>query len=297
MFSFCAIAAQRFSQVSLILSLLLASFWADGQGKKIRVRDDLGNSVVLDGPARRIVSLAPHLTELLFSLEVGNRIVGTSRYSDFPPEAQKLTVVGDAFSLSVEAIVALQPDIIFAWSTGGTNRALGRLRDLGFVIYINEADTIDGIADTISRMAMLVGNQSRGVQLVRTFERKMSDIRASTAKLVRKKVFFQISDQSLYTINGDHLIGQAVKLCNAENIFADEVIPVPLVSKESVIARRPDVIVISKPKGGAISPWVDKWGAFDGYGEKLRWIDPGLISRPSLRMLEGIEQLCAVIQY
>jgi len=112
MFSFCAIAAQRFSQVSLILSLLLASFWADGQGKKIRVRDDLGNSVVLDGPARRIVSLAPHLTELLFSLEVGNRIVGTSRYSDFPPEAQKLTVVGDAFSLSVEAIVALQPDII-----------------------------------------------------------------------------------------------------------------------------------------------------------------------------------------
>ncbi len=297
MFGSCRKAAQHYFQISLILCLLLFLPPADGQGKKIMVQDDMGNPVSLNHPADKIISLAPHLTELLFSLEVGDRIVGASRYSDYPPEAKDLTIVGDAFSLSVEAIVALQPDIIFAWSTGGTNRALARLRDIGFVIYINEASTIDGIGDTISRMAMLVGKESRGLQLVRAFGSKMSDIRAGTARLERKKVFFQISDQSLYTINGDHLIGQAIKLCNAQNIFAGESIPVPLVSKESVIARRPDVIVISKPEGGALSPWVDKWSAFEGYGEKLRWIDPGLVSRPSLRMLEGIEQLCTVIQH
>jgi vitamin B12 transport system substrate-binding protein len=124
---------------------------------------------------------------------------------------------------------------------------------------------------------------------------KIIELRARYEGLPSVQVFFQISDQNLYSVNKHHLIGQALLICNAENIFADEIIPVPLVSKESVVKRDPKVIIISRPVEGVISPWVKRWGAYEGYDEKLRWIDPGLISRPSLRMLEGIEQLCRLI--
>jgi iron complex transport system substrate-binding protein len=280
------------SVLTCLLLFLSNTLAASGE---VVVTDDLGNEVKLAGPAGKIISLAPHLTELLFSLGVGHRIKGTSRYSDYPPAAQGIPVVGDAFSVSVEAVVALQPDIVFAWSTGGANRALERLKNLGYPIYLNEAETIDGIGNTLVAMAELVGRKQEGMKLRDSLVGKLIELRARYAGLPGVQVFFQISDQNLYSVNKHHLIGQALLICNAENIFANESIPVPLVSKESVVKRDPKVIIISRPVEGVISPWVKRWGAYEGYDEKLRWIDPGLISRPSLRMLKGIEQLCRLI--
>ena len=122
-----------------VLAVVLSGFFLTERASgEIVVIDDLGNTVRISKPAAKIVSLAPHLTELLFSLGVGDRIVGTSRYSDYPPAAKNIPVVGDAFSVNVEAVVALQPDIVFAWSTGGANRALVRLKKLGYAIFLNE---------------------------------------------------------------------------------------------------------------------------------------------------------------
>lgn len=287
--------ASTISVPAIFLSLILALAVCPVSARVV-VTDDLNVEVAIERPAIRVIALAPHLTELLFSLGVGDRIVGTSRYSDYPEAAKKLKVVGDAFSVSVEAVVELQPDLIFAWATGGANRPLKRLKDLGFVIYVNEVSSIDGIGRTLSNMAALMGKEEEGLRLVDEFQRRLSRIRSSTQDLPAVDVFFQISDQSLYTVNRGHLIGQAIDMCNGNNVFADQVIPVPLVSQESVLIRNPDVLVISRPESGATSPWIRKWGAFEGYKEKIRWIDPGQISRPSLRMLDGIEQLCMVIQ-
>ena len=274
--------------------LLFTIFSANAQGE-ISVQDDLQNRVQIPAPAKRIISLAPHLTELLFSLEVGAQLVGTSRYSDYPRAALDIPVIGDAFSVNVETVVDLQPDIIFAWSTGGANRALDRLGKLGYAIYLNEAKTIGGIGRTIVAMAELVGKRERGRLLQQQLERRVAELRRANAQLPTVRVFFQISDQDLYTVNKHHLIGQAITVCNGENVFAEETITVPLVSKESIVMTAPDIIVISKPEKGSVSPWEKRWSDYSGFGEKLRWIDPGLISRPSLRMLTGIEQLCELI--
>lgn len=274
--------------------LLFTIFAANAQGE-ISVQDDLQNRVQIPAPAKRIISLAPHLTELLFSLEVGAQLVGTSRYSDYPRAALDIPVIGDAFSVNVETVVDLQPDIIFAWSTGGANRALDRLGKLGYAIYLNEAKTIGGIGRTIVAMAELVGKRERGRLLQQQLERRVAELRRANAQLPTVRVFFQISDQDLYTVNKHHLIGQAITVCNGENVFAEETITVPLVSKESIVMTAPDIIVISKPEKGSVSPWEKRWSDYSGFGEKLRWIDPGLISRPSLRMLTGIEQLCELI--
>jgi|MDTC01.3.fsa_nt_gb iron complex transport system substrate-binding protein len=281
------------SPVIPVFTLLL--MLASESPAEILVRDDLQNIVQLEAPAGRIISLAPHLTELLFSLEVGEQIVGTSRYSDYPPAASQIQVIGDAFSVNVETVVNLKPDVIFAWSTGGANRAIESLRKLGYAIYLNEAKTFQGIGKTLVAMSKLVGKERQGLELEGQFQNRIEGIREANAGFPSPRVFFQISDQGLYTVNGQHLIGQAINICNGENVFAEQTIAVPLVSKESIVAADPDVIVISKPHPESVSPWEKRWNSYAGYGAKLRWIDPGLISRPSLRMLDGIEQLCGLI--
>ena len=261
----------------------------------ITVEDDLMNKVELAEPAKRIISLAPHLTEILFSLEVGDLIEGTSRFSDFPDAAMEIPVVGDAFTVSVEAVVELQPDIIFAWSTGGANRSLERLKRLGYPIYMNEARTLKDIGRTVQAMANLVGKSGRGEELQIQSDEKIASLQEMYKSRETVSVFFQISDQNLYSINGEHLISQGIDVCNGKNVFSNSKISVPLVSKESVLALDPDFIVISKPEDGSESVWKEQWGQYEGFADKLRWIDPGLISRPSLRMLDGIERLCELI--
>ena len=262
---------------------------------EIRVIDDTGNAVTLAGPAKRIVSLAPHLTELLFSLNVGSRVVGTVRFSDFPEAAKSIPVLGDAFAISLESIVSSEPELVVAWHTGGANNIIERLRTLGIPVYVNEATDLQSIARSIRALAVLVGRKEYGETLALKFSDEISrlkDVYAGT----NKKVFFQISDQSLFTINDSHLIGQAMSVCGVQNIFGDSPIPVPIVSKEGVLAANPEIIVISQPIDSERSPWIEKWSEIEGFVDRIRLIDPALISRPSLRMSKGVKELCNLVR-
>lgn len=277
------------------ITLLVLQLFTGACIAAVVATDDLGNRVELPEPAGRVISLAPHITEMLFALGVGHRIAGTSRYSDYPPAARELPVIGDAFTMNVEAIAARQPDLVFAWQTGGAGRAMARLKSLDIPVYVNEAGTIDGIGRTLLAMATLVGQQSRGETLKAGFEADVNALAAAHRDRPGVRVFFQISDQDLYTVNDQHLIGQAIAVCNGINVFGDQSMPVPLVSQESVLARSPDVIIISRAQGRGESPWLARWSRYPGYADKLRWIEPGLVSRPSLRMLEGMKQMCELI--
>ncbi|MDG2072232.1 MAG: helical backbone metal receptor [Pseudomonadales bacterium] len=263
-------------------------------GAEIKVIDDTGNAVTLAGPAKRIVSLAPHLTELLFSLNVGSRVVGTVRFSDYPEAAKSIPVLGDAFAISLESIVSSEPELVVAWHTGGANNIIERLRTLGIPVYVNEALDLKSIARSIKSLAVLVGKAEYGETLALKFEDEISRLQEVYVS-TNKKVFFQISDQSLFTINDSHLIGQAISVCGVQNIFGDSPIPVPIVSKEVVLAADPEIIMISQPIDSERSPWIEKWSEIGGYADRIRLIDPALISRPSLRMSKGIKELCSLV--
>ena len=262
---------------------------------EISVLDDTGHKVTLAAPAKRIVSLAPHLTEILFALEVGNEIVGTSRYSDYPPAAKKIRRLGDALSVSVESVVAMKPDIVFAWRSGGSDRALAKIQALGIPVYFSEAPRLADIGRSVAKMGKLVGKPTRGRELAAAFFLGLSRLRESPPS-EPVAVFFQISDQNLYTVNNRHLIGQAITLCGGENVFGGAAAMVPIVSKEAVLGARPNLIVITRAKGSPPSPWEAKWDAYPSLKGKVAYIDPDLISRPGLRMLEGISQLCSLIR-
>lgn len=286
------VCASRFRRSTKSLLILLLAIAAPAcHAAAVSVIDDMGRQVSLDQPPGRIVSLAPHLTEMLFSLEVGDRIVATVRHSDYPEAAAQIPRLGDAFSLSVEAVIDLSPDLILAWTTGGNQKSLQRLSELGFSIYLNEAATLEDIASNIQRIGELVGRAERGRLLGERFRRELTELEQSGSDRPGKSVFFQIADTQLYTVNDRHLIGQGLAVCGARNIFGDINLSVPLVSLESIVQADPDIILVASPHEDFVSRWMDDWQRL-GWQDRIRYINASLITRPSLRMLNGIKSLC-----
>jgi|TARA_B110000977_G_scaffold31602_1_gene41873 iron complex transport system substrate-binding protein len=275
-------------------TLVLCLFWSVTLFADIRVVDDSGTAVVLAEPAGKIVSLSPHLTELLFSLGVGDRIEATVDFSDYPEAALKIPRLGNAFSVSVEAVIEQSPDLIVAWMTGGNHRTFEQLRALGYPVFVNEASSLVDIAAAVQQLGVLVGKPRRGRELAEDFKVGLERLKQSNRDADSPKVFFQISDAQLYTVNSQHLIGQAIEICGAENIFSDVEFFVPMVSYESVVERNPDFLVVSSPYPEYKSVWNERWENL-GWSGRVRTIDASLITRPSLRMLEGIKVLCETI--
>ena len=261
---------------------------------QIRVEDDTGFIVELPSPPARIISLAPHITEILFSLGVGDKIVGTVRFSDYPSEASAIPVLGDAFAINLESILSLEPDLVVAWYTGGANTTVSKIRELKIPVFINHAPDLASIGTFIKKIGLLVGKQEQGVLLEQQFFSRLNSFGGRKDR-PEKKVFFQIADQQLFTVSDTHLIGQAISMCGGKNIFGSLDIPVPIVSKESVLTTNPDLIIISKPSNHAGLSWLEKWAKINGFRDKVRFIEAELISRPSMRMLQGIERLCQLI--
>jgi len=275
-------------------TLALCLFWSVTLFADIRVVDDSGTAVVLAEPAGKIVSLSPHLTELLFSLGVGDRIEATVDFSDYPEAALKIPRLGNAFSVSVEAVIEQSPDLVVAWMTGGNHRTFEQLRALGYPVFVNEASSLVDIAAAVQQLGVLVGKPRRGRELAEDFKVGLERLKQSNRDANSPKVFFQISDAQLYTVNSQHLIGQAIEICGAENIFSDVEFFVPMVSYESVVERNPDFLVVSSPYPEYKSVWNERWENL-GWSGRVRTIDASLITRPSLRMLEGIKVLCETI--
>ena len=277
-------------------ALLMWLCWSVTVFADITVVDDSGATLVLDEPAGKTVSLSPHLTELLFSLGVGDRIEATVDFSDYPEAALSIPRLGNAFSVSVEAVIEKSPDLVVAWMTGGNHRTFEQLRALDYPVFVNEASSLVGIALAVEQLGILVGKPERGLELGENFRVELERLRQSSSRPGSPKVFFQISDAQLYTVNSQHLIGQAIEVCGARNIFSSVEFQVPMVSYESVVERNPDVLVVASPYPGYKSSWDDRWNDL-GWGDRVRTIDASLITRPSLRMLEGIKMLCKTLGY
>lgn len=266
---------------------------------EITVVDDIGRKVSLSGPAMRLVSLSPHITELLFSIGIGDRVVGTVRFSDFPAQAASIQRVGDAFSVNIEMLIQLQPDLVIAWRTGGSARTINKIESLGVPVYFNEARDLAGIAESAAKIAVLAGIEETGAAIAQQYRRKLQWIKEQHESASRVKIFYQISDLNLYTVNRHHLIGEAIALCGGDNIFADSIIKVPQVSIEAVIAASPDLIVFSSGANRDDDSWTSRWRPFNTVpavaNGHLYSLPAAIITRPSFRMVTGIEKLCELM--
>lgn len=262
---------------------------------QVRVVDDAGTPVELARPARRIVSLAPHATEMLFAAGAGEAVIAVAAHSDHPPAARALPRVADAASIDLENIVALQPDLVVAWPYTAPPQ-LAALRALKIPVFFSHPRTIDGIATDIERLGTLVGTSAQARKAAAALRERRATLARKYAATVPLTVFYEIWNQPLYTIGGDHLISEAIAVCGGRNVFAALTLPAPEVNLEAVIAAAPQVIV-GADDGGGRPAWLSDWA---------RWTDlPAVrdgnviaangdfLHRPGPRFLDGVAELCA----
>ena len=284
----------------LLPSLLAAAaLMAPAIHAEVVVRDDVGQTVRLATPARRIVSLAPHITENLYAAGAGAYIVGVVDYSDYPLAAKQLPRVGDSARLDLEMIMALKPDLVIAWESGNPAAHLAKLKSLGLPMFISQPRHLDDIASSIARFGKLTATDSVADPAARAFRRRLADLGGRYASLPPVRSFYQIWHQPLATVNGEQLISDVLRLCGAENIFADLVPLAPTVTLEAVLAANPEAIVASG-MNETRPEWLDmwkRWGRLTATARgNLFFIPPDLINRHTPRILDGAQMLCAQME-
>jgi iron complex transport system substrate-binding protein len=265
----------------------------------ITVIDDSGASVTLAAPAQRVISLAPHVTELLYAAGGGSKMVGAVSYSDYPPEAKQLPRVGDNKALDLERIVALKPDLIVVWRHGNAQRQLDRLRELHVPLFFSEPHRLDDVAVSLTKLGRLLGTSASADAAARAYRDDIARLRARYANRPSVSVFYQVWERPLMTLNGEHMISDVIALCGGRNVFADLQPLVPTVSTEAVLAANPEAIVTAAPGAthpDTALPQLDTWRAWPGLAavanDNLFAINGDLIDRPTPRIAQGARQLC-----
>lgn len=262
----------------------------------ISVTDDAGRTVTLPVPARRIVSLAPHATELLFAAGAGAAIAGVSEFSDYPPQAARIISVGSGVTPDLERIVGLKPDLVVGWNSGTAAAQLDKLASLGIPVFKSDPRDYDTIATSLVRLAHLAGTDGTGQAAADGFQRRLRKLREDYAHRSRIRVFYQIWSAPLMTLNGSHMMSAALQLCGGENIFAALSMIAPTVNAEAVLQENPDVIVAST---GAKEDPFTQWRRFPAMKavarHNLLTVDGTLLNRPGPRVLEGTAALCKTL--
>ena len=294
------LTARRIIQTAMTRTMLGALMLAACAAQaEVRVTDDYGKPVVLAAPARRVVSLAPHLTELMYAAGAGERMVGAVQYSDYPDDAKRLPRIGSEASIDLEAVVALGPDLVVAWPNAGSARAVERIAALGIPVFRSEPRELEDIARTLEILGRLAGTETAARPAAAAFRARTAAIAHRHASRPPVRVFYQVWDRPLITVNGDHVISKVMRLCGGENVMADLPALAPEIDRELVLRADPEAIVASGADG-ARPPWLDAWRAFGGLaavrGDNLYAIRPELLQRHTPRLLDGADELCRILE-
>jgi ABC-type Fe3+-hydroxamate transport system substrate-binding protein len=241
---------------------------------------------------KRIVSLAPHATELLFSSGLGARVVGVSEACDFPEAAKSLPKVSSYRGTNIEAVLALKPDLVVVWPSGNKPDDIAALERLGLRVYKSEIDTLPGIAST-QRVFARWSKDSAAIERAAQIERELTSLREKYASKRALRVFYQLGDGRLFTLSNKHMIGEALATCGARNIFGELAIPAPEVSREAVIAAKPDAILLANER--AREAVTSQWKATPLANTPIIGVDGGRLHRPTLRTIDAAREMCEVI--
>lgn len=256
---------------------------------------DLPNS---SQPAPRIVSLSPHITELLYAAGAGDRLVGVDDASDFPAAAARLPRLGEPAALDVEKLLNLRPSLVIVWETGTPPGVRAQLERLRLRVLVTEQHRLDDIGETLLAFGRVAGTLPTATEAAHRYRSELGALRARYAGRRRLSVFYQVWDHPLYTLSGSQIVTEILSLCGGDNVFASLPTPAPMVDREAVLARNPDVLLIAATgTPGALQ--AAQWRRFSGLSAVRRGavflINPSLLGRMSPRMLTGAESLCEAL--
>jgi len=282
--------------LAAILASILPSAALDASDPIILLQAD-GGELELRAPASRLITLSPHLAELVFAAGAGALLVATVAYSNFPPEVADLPLVGDAFRIDIERIHQLKPDLILAWQSGNPPTALSQLEQLGFSVWTMEILQPGEIADSVQAIGRASGTETHAAEVAQNLRDRITQLRKSLAQRQPVSYFYQVAAQPLYTVNGQHLISRGLALCAGENVFAELPGLAPQIGLEAVLLADPMALIAPE-----ISDQTDplaQWAAWP----RLRAVQQGnqlllpadAISRATPRFLDAVELACSML--
>jgi iron complex transport system substrate-binding protein len=262
----------------------------------ISIKDDLDRSVELKQPAQRIVTLAPSLTELAFSVGAGSRVVGVSAYSDYPPEAKKLPQVSTAAAYSIESIAALKPDLVLAWRDSVRREDIERITAFGAAVFVAHSRNFEDVPRLLKAIGTLTGLD--GAAPAAQYQAKLARVRRDYAGKRELSALLEIWNRPLTTIAGRHFMNEALEICGARNVFQDLDGVAPVVPWEEVYRRDPELVVGASSAAGAgefRANWRERPTLRAVRSDRLVFVDADRIQRLTARTPDGIAALCEAI--
>lgn len=292
-------AADCFHRLKMMVTAcLLLCVSLTTHAESIEVIDDTGFRVVLPQPVTRIVSLAPHLTELMFSIGASDKIVATVQSADYPEAATKIPRVGDSASIDLERVIALHPDLVLVWQSSNGSALATRLRELNLPVFVSEPVSLAQIESTLRVLGKVTGRQHEANTSADAFAARVKTLQRPAPGQNPLRVFYQIWGQPIFTVGGQHLISEIIQMCGGENIFSHLPALAGQVTVESVLAANPDLIIASG-NDDTRPEWLDEWRHWPQLPavqqQQLHFIPPALIQRHTLRVLEGVGMMCGMI--
>ena len=258
------------------------------------ISDDLNRRVRLPEQVTRAVSLAPNLTEIVFTVGAGERLVGVTSYCDYPAEAQAIQKIGDTLAPNIENIIALKPQIVLVSTASQMENFTRTLDAQGIAYFVTNPNSLDDIYKTIYQIGEIFGENEKAYQTVDEMKRRVADVEARTVQAKGVKVFVQIDKNSLYTVGKDSFITDLIQRAGGESLTKDLTTAYPKISKETALALNPERIILSESENNmepnevfANSPAVKNGKVFS--------VNADLLSRPGPRVVDGLEKIARAL--
>ena len=293
----------RHSPVRVLLAVFFTCLAVFGSGlprdvlADISLRQANGESLALPVAAKRIITLAPNLAELVFAAGAGNRLLAVVEYSDFPAAVSQIPRIGNAFRIDLERIVELRPDLVIAWKSGNPQAALKKLEQLGITVWQMEITRPEEIADAVENISIAAGTNNHGQALAQQMRSRLAALVQQNAEKTPVEFFYQIAARPLYTVNGQHIISRSMEICGGRNVFANLQSLAPQVSRESVIQTNPQAMIAPEIPGEppALQDW-NEWPRLQAVQNKaMLYLPADDISRAAPRLLDSIELACKLL--
>ena len=292
----------RLSTITFISVLLLLATGCSAQDASeqgaMTITDDANRTIIIEGKVERIISLAPSNTEMLFALGLGERVVGVSKYCNYPAEAADIDKIGTLRELDYEKIIELAPDVILG---GGltSEEDIAKMEEIGLSVVVLAASDLDGVFANIELVGKLTGVEKEAERLVTQLRTKLDNLLAKIETVSHKpRVFLEISS-SLYTVAPDTFMGAFVDLAGGVNIAADSETSWPQFSAEEIIERDPEVIILADTDIEVTAEMVKTRPGWENItaikNDAVHNINADIITRPGPRMIDGLEVLTRMI--
>lgn len=259
-------------------------------GSKIFV-DELGNKILLKSKPSKIISAAPHITEIIYAIDAQNLLVGRTSFCNYPDDVKQIPVVGDLLNLNFEKIVHLQPDLIFMTVEGNTKETYDKVNSLGVQVYVTNPRNIEGIFNSIRKIAVVLGRKDTAETLIKSFEERLKKIHQ--LRLKKETAMFVVSLVPLMVAGPNTFINDLMKQVNLENISPNSISSYPILSREEVLKKNPEWIIL--PEGYSLKEILDNYPEWKNLSaikqRKVIFVNADLFFRPGPRFIEAVEFL------